>query len=803
MDTSVEVAVRVRPINQREKEEDHDHDSIISTNGKDVFIKNEADVRKFSFDYVYDSTKKQQDIYQDIGIKIIEHANTGYNSCIFAYGQTGCFAKETPIMLYNGRYKAVEDITKDDVIMGDDSTPRKVLKLFSGVQTMYDIYDADTNKLIYTVNEDHIMVFKKFQDHLEDEFLYRLHKSADTSWFDLLTDKVYEMPLTEYRKIKDYQRYVCIIGTVNFPTKIDDSIVNLIHDYDSLNNVIDKFMYVCNENQMTLLNRLARYSIPLNISHEMMAKLRFIASCCGKQIKFGHKLVINEAKLYFRPLVIVSKHQKFYGFMLNKNHRFIGAGFNVLRNSGKTYSMMGEEKEHMGLIPRICFTLIRSVKPNITYRIELSYLEIYYERIRDLLNPKPQDNDQDNPGLKMRIHPKYGIFVEELTQHAVSDYKEIKKFIDRGNKERAFASTLMNDRSSRSHAILTLYFTQIIKEQDTIKEITSKINLVDLAGSERVADSGVVGKNLKEAIHINKSLLNLSLVITALAKKNKNKEGSAEPIPFRNSVLTMLLKESLGGNSKTFMLATVSPAQCNYSETISTLRYANNAKGIINTIHINENSNDKMVRVLKEEIELLKSKLKNGTFNLSKSEIRSTEEEIAERERMMKEREKTWEEKAKESKKQLEEWYKKEIEARDGEVKLAHQNLVAVREQTSQMLKERDMKLEQEKSEFEKNRIVSAIKESHEYVEQQVQAQVREISDKYDSLYKKYITLEHLYNDLVVEKEELTKELELTKSTLESKEDQFKKQNQQLLNSNTVLNRQVLQLQAKIHSLTR
>ena len=162
--------------------------------------------------------------------------------------------------------------------------------------------------------------------------------------------------------------------------------------------------------------------------------------------------------------------------------------------------------------------------------------------------------------------------------------------IARGNLNRTTASTNMNDQSSRSHAIFTIKFSQAkLVENNMPSEITSKMNLVDLAGSERADATGATGVRLKEGGNINKSLLTFINVISTLADMSGNSNGSStkQYVPYRDSVLTWLLKDSLGGNSKTIILAAISPADINYVETLSTLRYANRAKNIINKPTIN------------------------------------------------------------------------------------------------------------------------------------------------------------------------------------------------------------------------
>ncbi|GAB6021726.1 Kinesin-like protein kif16b [Chamberlinius hualienensis] len=277
-------------------------------------------------------------------------------------------------------------------------------------------------------------------------------------------------------------------------------------------------------------------------------------------------------------------------------------------SSGKTYTMMGSENDP-GLIPRICQSLFKRMqneKGGVTYRTEVSYLEIYNEKVKDLLK---KNNKQQN--LRLREHPKLGPYVQDLSKHLVTEYNDVEELMAQGNTIRTTASTKMNDTSSRSHAIFTLTFVQAKFDREMPIETVSKVHLVDLAGSERADATGATGERLKEGGHINKSLVTLGSVISALAdisvhSSNKTKQNF---IPYRDSVLTWLLKDSLGGNSKTIMIATVSPADCNFGETLSTLRYANRAKNIVNKPKVNEDPNVKLIRELKEEIFKLKAQL--------------------------------------------------------------------------------------------------------------------------------------------------------------------------------------------------
>ncbi|KAI9476657.1 hypothetical protein BX667DRAFT_469101 [Coemansia mojavensis] len=334
--------------------------------------------------------------------------------------------------------------------------------------------------------------------------------------------------------------------------------------------------------------------------------------------------------------------------------------------SGKSYTMMGSDKDP-GLIPRISqelFTQIRSESQRdrtVFYRVEVSYLEIYNEKVRDLLNPMA-----DN--LRVREHPSLGPYVEDLTKAAVSTYDEMLAHMTQGNKARTVAATNMNATSSRSHAVFTIVVTRRTADLDSdsndqATERVSRISLVDLAGSERANSTMATGIRLKEGARINQSLAALGKVISALADQEKGSKTSSQQIdssnssfvPYRDSVLTWLLKDSLGGNSRTFMIATISPAD--YSETLSTLRYADRAKHIVNVATVNEDATVKLVRQLKEEIAELRRRLEstasseaasNG-INLASHDAseggNELEEQLAADEKLIAELNQSWEDK--------------------------------------------------------------------------------------------------------------------------------------------------------------
>jgi len=297
--------------------------------------------------------------------------------------------------------------------------------------------------------------------------------------------------------------------------------------------------------------------------------------------------------------------------------------------SGKSFSMVGYGK-NKGIVPITCdelFKMIEKSQGDTKYEVTFSMLEIYNEQVRDLLR-------KDNPkgGLQVRQNPKLQLFyVEKLKKVAVGSYNEIERRMEEGTANRTVACTQMNATSSRAHTVVTITFDQITKNQagqETKK--SSSINLVDLAGSERADSTGATGDRLKEGANINKSLSSLGNVISALADQSLGKKKVV--VPYRDSVLTKLLMSALGGNSKTIMIAALSPADINYDETLGTLRYADRAKKIKNKAVVNENPMDKLIRELREENEKLR-KQAGGNFTesapgMSAEDVEKMREEI-------------------------------------------------------------------------------------------------------------------------------------------------------------------------------
>lgn len=272
--------------------------------------------------------------------------------------------------------------------------------------------------------------------------------------------------------------------------------------------------------------------------------------------------------------------------------------------TGKTYTMEGTDiADNKGIIPRSfeqIFTHI-SRTSNMQYLVRASYLEIYQEEIRDLLDTTPKKR------YELRESVDTGVYVKDLQSFVCKSVNEIEHVMSIGNQNRTIGATNMNEHSSRSHAI----FIVTIEMSDVNSELKNqvrvgKLNLVDLAGSERQCKTGSSGTRLKEASKINLSLSALGNVISALV------DGKGQHIPYRDSKLTRLLQDSLGGNSKTLMVANIGPASYNYEESLTTLRYANRAKNIKNKPRINEDPKDALLRQYQEEIARLKSLLENA-----------------------------------------------------------------------------------------------------------------------------------------------------------------------------------------------
>ncbi|XP_062249405.1 kinesin-like protein KIF3B [Platichthys flesus] len=282
--------------------------------------------------------------------------------------------------------------------------------------------------------------------------------------------------------------------------------------------------------------------------------------------------------------------------------------------TGKTYTMEGlrNDPESRGVIPNAFDHIFKHISrsQNQQYLVRASYLEIYQDEIRDLLS-----KDQSHR-LELSERPDTGVFVKDLSSRVTKSVQEIEHVMKVGNQNRSVGATNMNVHSSRSHAIfvITVEFSEL--GVDGVNHIkVGKLNLVDLAGSERQAKTGAKGERLKEATKINQSLFALGNVMSALV------DDRTSHIPYRDSKLTRLLQDSLGGNACTVMVANIGPASYNMEETLTTLRYSNRAKNIKNKPRINDDPKDAQLREIQEEVARLKEQLKKRSGDIKKKKI--------------------------------------------------------------------------------------------------------------------------------------------------------------------------------------
>ncbi|KAJ4145560.1 hypothetical protein LMH87_004408 [Akanthomyces muscarius] len=322
--------------------------------------------------------------------------------------------------------------------------------------------------------------------------------------------------------------------------------------------------------------------------------------------------------------------------------------------SGKSYTMMGTP-DQPGLIPRTCEDLFERIQAaqnedtNIAYNVRVSYFEVYNEHVRDLLVPV---NASLPPNyLKIRESPTEGPYVKDLTEVPVRSIDEILRHMKNGDASRTTASTKMNDTSSRSHAVFTIMLRQIHHDMETDEttERSSRIRLVDLAGSERAKSTEATGARLREGSNINKSLTTLGRVIAALADPKTLRPGAKrkEVVPYRDSILTWLLKDSLGGNSKTAMIACIAPSD--YDETLSTLRYADQAKrirtrAVVNQDQMSTAERDAQIAAMSEEIRMLQMSVSDSSRQREKNakdaeeRLDEYQQRVATMQRLMEER---------------------------------------------------------------------------------------------------------------------------------------------------------------------
>ena len=613
---NVKVFCRFRPLNSKEEVNGSKKIFRIPSKNK-VFIQNgeSKNELKFEFDHVFHEHTQQEEVYNVVGKPLVEEVLKGYNATIFAYGQTGCLDPETKVLMFDGKFKKAKDVVIGDLLMGDDSTPRKVLKLFEGEDEMFEVIQSKGKS--YKINSSHILTLKKksFLKMLPDvtvdislkDFM-KQHKTKKQQYRGIQTHIEFpkkEVPIEPYlvgswigsgkdvpqfekRRIPDIYKIndrktrlsllAGFIDSNDCETPFSNSETNYkikIRESESL--LIEDFEYLCH----SLGFSFYKYSFESGyfICNISGSKLDEIPVCCEKRLNSKIDVLSKKIK------IVSCGKGKYNGWTLDGNGRFLLSDFTITHNSGKTSTMTGysEEKnsdivlwkdpKDMGVVPRLIRDLFTSIKfkKDHEFCIQISYIEIYLERIRDLLNPL-------NENLEIRESRYKGIWVENVTENYVSSFDEAIKTMRKGEVNRTVAPTAMNAHSSRSHSVLIMNLHQTnIKSQ---VKTHSRMIFVDLAGSEKVEKTKAEGINLKEAQATNTSLMTLGVVIRALTTKSPH-------IPYRDSKLTRLLTDSLGGNSKTHLIVTCSPAIYNIDETISTLRFGNNTQMIKNKPRVN------------------------------------------------------------------------------------------------------------------------------------------------------------------------------------------------------------------------
>lgn len=349
----------------------------------------------------------------------------------------------------------------------------------------------------------------------------------------------------------------------------------------------------------------------------------------GRELKVGatpcyqlrdNTVSIDKRKFTFDQILDSDTSQaELYATVAQPMVQQVLSGFNATimaygqTGAGKTFSMMGapESSENAGIIPRIVsdlFAHMDNQTGEVEYLVECSFVEIYMEKVCDLLNKQKQNLKLRELSVRSKTKSTgyESVYIEDVTKCSVRNVSDIMKVMRKGQRHRKVASTSMNKRSSRSHSVFILSVVQTQLATQTRK--SSQLFLVDLAGSENVGRSQVAGLSLEQAAQINKSLSALSMVIRALVEKQKH-------VPYRNSKLTRLLTHSLGGNSKTVLLLALSPASDSLRETVSTLKFGSRAKLVENKAKVNQDVSvaqyRRMVAEYKRTIESLQAEMAN------------------------------------------------------------------------------------------------------------------------------------------------------------------------------------------------
>ena len=710
---TVRVFCRMRPFIQREIDMG-DLIYPVKITGNEVSLACKS--KKYNFDQSFDKSSTQYDIFNNICKKDISDFIDGFNVTQFTYGQSGCLHPDTEVMMFNGSIKKAKDVELDDILMGDDSTERRVLELFEGEQNMYEIIPEKGDS--YIVNEDHVLTLEYINNTGQPPSLFNRGYSLRSSYLNPLIDwrdkKTIDICVKDYLRKSVTWKNVhkgirCGVEFNYRPIPIDPYILGLwlssiysystiftveddnikeyitdfsdkiqckltkkecnefyisgvesgnpllefLEEYNLLNNkhIPDIYKYNDRKSRLALLSGLLdsvggtyndidgvyKFRVKNGIDYALIDDVLWLARSLG----FGCYKVEADGcniggSIHEIPCMVSSNHIKklknigqysqyvgisvkplsngrYNGFRLDGNHRFLLGDFTCTHNSGKTFSMMGvkEDHEYEGIIPRSIkeiFDIINKKPEGWFFEIEVSYLEIYMERVNDLLNTNKKN-------LQIRQNKVGEVYVENLTKENVGSIEEIYNIIKQGDSVRKVTATNLNKESSRSHSILSIYLNQTCPDSTHIE---SQLNLVDLAGSERADKTNATGELLKQGALINLSLTTLSQVINALSTIAIRgiEDRNSVPIPYRDSKLTRLLQPSFGGNSKTSLIIHVSPHINNIDESVSTLEFGKRTKLIKNkasrTIKKSSEQLEQELQELQENYDKLLESVKSG-----------------------------------------------------------------------------------------------------------------------------------------------------------------------------------------------
>lgn len=432
--------------------------------------------------------------------------------------------------------------------------------------------------------------------------------------------------------------------------------------------------------------------------------------------------------------------------------------------TGKTYTMDGDldiESKDRGIVPRAfehIFDYMMANSESHKFSVSVTYVELYNEQIRDLL----AKNTTEKQPLSIHEDPNKGFYIKGVTSQIVTSFDEVVAVQQNGRKNRVTRATLMNEESSRSHSILTLHIETMTEIEGNQHVRSAQLNLVDLAGSERISKTGTDQQGRIEGASINYALLILGNCISALT------ESKGGHVPYRDSSLTKLLRDSIGGNAKTLMIATLGPADYNFTESISTLRYAERAKKIQNKPRVNMDPKDALLMQYQEELQRLQAQV-NGASNTKKApteaELKSMEEKLekqrqklSEASNIAKEERETLEKKIAEKKKKIEKEKEKQKQftERLNELKQflvkGSDELVAQTEKNDQKIAAIREKL-RKREEYAKNmqkEIDMKKRKKSEVIEQckTAEEKVKVVSQKYEHERDEFKSLKAKYSDV-------------------------------------------------------